>query len=135
MSWLLCSQQCMTEILLTCGSLLCDLSFTLRLGSLIAMAIQNGAAMDISLHDRSLCSIATPRREAEIIGFIKGEPNKTLAFMPRYKSAVCILLFHRINTQRADHLQVNTHAHTHTHEHTQAHGNTDQYSFNFRLSK
>lgn len=50
--------------------------------------LQNRAGLDISLHDRSLCSIATPQREAEIIGFIKEEPNKTLAFMPKYESAV-----------------------------------------------
>lgn len=69
--------------------------------------LQNRAALDISLYDRSLCSIATPQREAEIIGFIKKEPNKTLAFMPRYESAVYILLFH--NTV--------PHQHTHTHIH------------------
>lgn len=77
-------------------TLLCKLLFALQLGSLIAMAIlQNRAALDISLYDRSLC-VATPSRVAEIIGFIKGEPNKTLAFMLRHESAVYILLFHNI---------------------------------------
>lgn len=83
-----------------CGwhvTLLCKLLFALQLGSLIAMAIlQNRAALDISLYDRSLCCVATPSRVAEIIGFIKGEPNKTLAFMLRHESAVYILLFHNI---------------------------------------
>lgn len=58
--------------------------------------LQNRAALDISLYDRSLCCVATPSRVAEIIGFIKGEPNKTLAFMLRHESAVYILLFHNI---------------------------------------
>lgn len=48
-----------------------------------------------------------PEREAEIIGFIKGEPNKTLAFMQVYESAVEILSFHdtALHPQRRpDHL-------------------------------
>jgi len=42
--------------------------------------LQNREALDISLYDLSLFAIATPQREVKIIGFIKRQPNKTVAF-------------------------------------------------------
>lgn len=100
-------------------------AFNLALNSPSGQSSGNRAALDISLYDRFLRSIATPRREAEIIGFIKQEPNKTLAFMPRYESAVWILLFHNtIPHQHTAHGSSTTYKyklarlHTHTRTHT-----------------
>lgn len=72
-------------------------------------------------------AITTAQREAEVIGFIKKEPNKTPAFMPGYESTVYVLLFHNTiphqytrstSTPTPSKLQVHTHPPTQGSKHT-----------------